>query len=498
MWALVANPIGAVVAALVLGLTALYKAFTSTEQGAEKMEQVMAGISAAITVLRDRVLKVGEAIVKFFTGDFKGAIQTGKEAVSGFGAEVAKEFNEAMEATKMLQDVEDAMRDLGVSRAKLNRDLARTKEIITDETATLKEKLTAIETVRAAEKKQTDAELAAAKKRVEALRIEASQSEGVSDERRQKLADAQAALYQLEEKSASDIRSLNRQENRLKREEAARIAEAEKAIIEARKKYLEETLSYEESLLRAKYKSRLGLIQEENKAFSDQREKEKQSAKTRSESLLQMANYEQLSFEQRIAAIQSREALEKQLVFASEAEKTKFQKENAEARKKITEEENKAKLTSLQGYAGAISQISSALGEETAAGKALAVASALINTYASITGQLAAFSKVPVPGYAIAQAIATGVVGFMNVKKILSVKVPGKGSGGGGNSPSPAGGGTGGGAPQFNVVGNSGVNQLAGVLGNREQTPVKAYVVPSDVTSGQSLDRNTIRNASIG
>jgi peptidoglycan hydrolase CwlO-like protein len=93
----------------------------------------------------------------------------------------------------MLQDVEDAMRDLGVSRAKLNRDLARTKEIITDETATLKEKLAAIETVRAAEKKQTDAELAAAKKRVEALRIEASQSEGVSDERRQKLSDAQAA-----------------------------------------------------------------------------------------------------------------------------------------------------------------------------------------------------------------------------------------------------------------------------------------------------------------
>jgi len=501
MWALVANPIGAVVAALVLGLTALYKAFTSTEQGAEKMEQVMAGISAAITVLRDRVLKVGEAIVKFFTGDFKGAIQTGKEAVSGFGAEVAKEFNEAMEATKMLQDVEDSMRDLGVSRAKLNRDLARTKEIMTDETATLKEKLAAIETVRAAEEKQTNAELAAAKKRVEALRIEASQSEGVSDERRQKLADAQAALYQLEEKSASDIRALNKLKNRLIKEEDARLAAESKAILDQRKAYLENTLSYEDSLLRAKYKSRLGLIQEENKAFSDQREKEKQSAKTRSESLLQMANYEQLSFEQRIAAIQSREALEKQLVFASEDEKTKFQKENAEARVKITQEENNAKRTALEGYAGALSQISGAIGDQTAEGKALAVASALVNTYLAITAQLKAAASSPgavVPGYAIAQAIATGVVGFMNVKKILSVKVPGKGSGGGGNSPSPAGGGTGGGAPQFNVVGNSGVNQLAGVLGNREQTPVKAYVVPSDVTSGQSLDRNTIRNASIG
>ena len=59
-------------------------------------------------------------------------------------------------------------------------------------------------------------------------------------------------------------------------------------------------------------------------------------------------------------------------------------------------------------------------------------------------------------------------------------------------------GGAGGAAPQFNVVGNSGVNQLANVMTNKEQIPVKAYVVPSDVTSGQSLDRNIIRNASLG
>jgi hypothetical protein len=76
------------------------------------------------------------------------------------------------------------------------------------------------------------------------------------------------------------------------------------------------------------------------------------------------------------------------------------------------------------------------------------------------------------------------------------------GGGGGAGAPSNtgAGGGTGGGdnAPQFNVVGNSGVNQLANVLNTQEQTPVKAYVVPSDVTTGQSLDRNIIRNASLG
>ena len=86
--------------------------------------------------------------------------------------------------------------------------------------------------------------------------------------------------------------------------------------------------------------------------------------------------------------------------------------------------------------------------------------------------------------------------GLKAVKDIVAVKVPG---GGGGAAPSMSGAGAGAGsAPQFNVVGNSGVNQLAGIMATNEQTPVKAYVVPSDVTTGQSLDRNIIRNASLG
>ena len=50
------------------------------------------------------------------------------------------------------------------------------------------------------------------------------------------------------------------------------------------------------------------------------------------------------------------------------------------------------------------------------------MASSLVNTYAAISGQLATFSGVgapPIPGYAIAQAIATGLVGLANVKKII-------------------------------------------------------------------------------
>jgi hypothetical protein len=138
------------------------------------------------------------------------------------------------------------------------------------------------------------------------------------------------------------------------------------------------------------------------------------------------------------------------------------------------------------------------LGESTDAGKAAAIAATTIDTIQSgVSAFKGMTAAVPGPvGIALGAVAAAGALasGFASVKKIIAVKTP-KGGGGGGGVP------TGGGAPsapQFNVVGNSGVNQLAGIMATNEQTPVKAYVVPSDVTTGQSLDRNIIRNASLG
>jgi hypothetical protein len=50
-------------------------------------------------------------------------------------------------------------------------------------------------------------------------------------------------------------------------------------------------------------------------------------------------------------------------------------------------------------------------------------------------------------------------------------------------------------APSFNVVGTSGASQIADIIGS--QPPVKAFVVSSDVTTSQSLDRNIIDSATI-
>jgi hypothetical protein len=93
-------------------------------------------------------------------------------------------------------------------------------------------------------------------------------------------------------------------------------------------------------------------------------------------------------------------------------------------------------------------------------------------------------------------AVAAGVAvasGIANVNKILSVQTPG-GGGGGGTAPTAAAMPS---PPSFNTVGSSSTNQLAQTIGSQSQTPIKSYVVASDVSTAQALDRNIISNASI-
>jgi hypothetical protein len=123
----------------------------------------------------------------------------------------------------------------------------------------------------------------------------------------------------------------------------------------------------------------------------------------------------------------------------------------------------------------------------------MAVAASLINTYASIAGQIRAFSEVGIPGYAIAQAIATGAVGFANVKKIISTKVPNS-SGGGGSAGAAAATPQ---APSFNIIGATETSQLAEAVGSQTQQPVQAYVVANDVTTAQSLENNIVEGATL-
>jgi DNA repair exonuclease SbcCD ATPase subunit len=124
--------------------------------------------------------------------------------------------------------------------------------------------------------------------------------------------------------------------------------------------------------------------------------------------------------------------------------------------------------------------------------KAVNIATAVIDTYKAANAALAS-GPPPFSFIAMGAAITAGLV---NVKKIASQKFEGGsassgggGFSGGGSSPSGMNGSTVI-TPNFNIVGNNGQNQL-GQLGS----PIQAYVVSSDMTSQQQLDRNRLRNA---
>ena len=53
-------------------------------------------------------------------------------------------------------------------------------------------------------------------------------------------------------------------------------------------------------------------------------------------------------------------------------------------------------------------------------------------------------------------------------------------------------------APAFNVVGATQTSQLAQTIAGAEDKPIKAFVVASDVTTAQELERSTIEGASLG
>lgn len=163
---------------------------------------------------------------------------------------------------------------------------------------------------------------------------------------------------------------------------------------------------------------------------------------------------------------------------------------NVDARTKITEKEYRIRARQLRQTADALRKASDIFGEQTAANKALSIASATIDTYASAD---LALKTYPPPFGAIAAA-ANIAIGLKNVKEILSVKVPKEKP-----APSAALGGAGAiQAPDFNVVGASEQSQLAQTIAGAEAQPVRAFVVGKDISTQQELDRNITNTASFG
>ena len=550
-FAIIASGIGA----LLLAVVAVGKAFTSSEEGQNKFAKIMGVIGSVTGNLVDMLANLGENLIsvfenpkqaiidlknlivenitnrfealidtvgflgsafkKVFSGDFSGAMDDAKKAGSSYvdtltgvkdtlskvtegvkemSNEIAKDAKAASNIADQRAKADKLDRKLITERAEANRKRA---ELL--DKAAQKEKFTAAERIKFLEDAGkieddiTAKEIRAAQLRYEAKVVENSLSKSTKEDL-DKEAELKARLINLETAKLTKQKLVSSQVVGAKREEAAEIKAIEDKAI-ADRKAIEELEANTEEEKRAlklqkekeKFESAILLATEQGISTQELERSQEESLQAMRDEFAQIDTDREAKREADKKVIDDKAVADAKLI--------------SDAKIEIARREQDAKSAALNGYASALSSVSNVVGQETQKGKALAIASSLVNTYAAITGQLKAFSGVPVPGYAIAQAVATGVAGFANVKKIASVKVPNSSgggsvpSGGGGSAPVPAPSLP----PAFNVVGASGAsaNQLQSVITGQSQQPIRTYVVSDDVSTSQQLDRNIIAGATI-
>ena len=129
---------------------------------------------------------------------------------------------------------------------------------------------------------------------------------------------------------------------------------------------------------------------------------------------------------------------------------------------------------------------------------AIGIAKIITSTQAANAAAIAKYSAIPGGQAFSAAEIARNRIGAgIGIAANLTATAKALQALGGGSAPSGGGdlGGGGGGviAPNLNVVGNTGINQLATL----QQQPVKAYVVSNDITSAQQFDLKVQQTASL-
>jgi hypothetical protein len=533
------------------------------------------------------IVYAGSALLKFITGDMKGASAAMKKA----NDEMSTSYDQLTKAAngttfaivrnleKQQQANNKAKKEQAVRESEINKLLVQSREILTDETASIKAKKKALEEVTKAEKASSAEKVRTAAVDLKILQDKAKALGGQAEVKmKQQIRDATIALNEAETENAMTGIKLNKQRKMLHRQEIADGKEAAAAAKEAAKekkaaederlkaktdaiekirkteqdyadtllteqerekvivarKYeelykeaekfkldttkLKENEVAEKEKIDKKYEdARLKIIADANKKANDLRIQAENEYLANIEAI-QESNYQAgLTEQQReIQAVSDKYfALEEaakdnaaELAIIEEAKarelgviNDKYRKSEAEKEKQIRDGKVKLAMDALS-LVSTLTELFGKRSEKQARiafniDKAAKIAS---STIATIEGTIEAWKtaqKSPItalnPAYPAIQASLTAAFGAAGIAKIAAARF---GGGGGSSSVTPStGGGVGGGvmSPSFNVVGNSGMNQLAQI----QQQPIQAYVVSGEVTSAQALDRNRIKNATL-
>lgn len=320
---------------------------------------------SAITSFIQGIGTLGQAVGKLLKGDFVGAWDSAKEAVTGFGDRYDEANKRFIEGTKEVTKVEQ-------------EELDKRKEA--------QEKAAEERKAKLLQRQQAELELA---------------------KRNKKTSDEIFLSEIQDEKMREEIRLATQFENDK--------AEIENSLASAQAK--EEALK----ILRQKFDL-------DRKVLSDQRSASELDDLTNK--LFAEVQAEQEASDLKIQnSFDELDAITNNLLAEVNAEE-----KASEAKKQIALAEAELKKQQLSEVGNAIQNLTTIVGKDTIAGKALGIATALINTYQGASEAIKQKSTLPSPFDVVAKVVNVGAIiatGLKTVKAITSVQVPAVKGGGG-------------------------------------------------------------------
>jgi hypothetical protein len=574
--------IGTGIGALLIAITSIGAAFTSSEEGQNKFNKIMGVIGATVNVFIDRLATLGNflmsvfenpkqalidfkdafvknitnriesaietigflgsAIKKVFSGDFSGAIEDANKAgssyvdsltgvkntldkvtdsVKGLSQEIINEGIQAGKIADQRAKADKLDRQLIVDRAKANKERADLlNKAVDKEKFTLQERIGFLEEAGKLEDEITAKEIQAAKLRLDS-RIAENALGGSTKEDLEEEANLRANLINLETAKLTKAKEVTSQIIALNAEEAA----AKKAISDQEK--ADQDAADAEEITKAKELAALKKQIRDAEAISEQDKRDLELVKI------------QEQFEALILQAQENNIVTDELKLARDValkeKQDEFDLADLDRKKKIADEDAKLEEQKRQQQQDTLDNLISIGGAESKFGKAMLVAKQLLlakemimeikatlfSAQQSATKTVvksaeagvdvaggaakaaagAAFpANIPlIIGYAAqAVGIVSAIKGAVKASKQATSKVGATASSSSLSAPSAGAGSAPSAPPAFNVVGASDTNQLADAIGGQSQQPIQTYVVASDVSTAQELDRNIVTGATIG
>ena len=126
------TPIGAVIAAIVVGIGLFTAAVSRNEEASDGFQKIWAGITTVIDEVIGRIFKFIGAIGKFITGDFSGAIEDTSAAFTGLGDAIEGAYKEGQKLLELQIALENSTIKNTTAIAEQNK-IAQLQQSIADD-----------------------------------------------------------------------------------------------------------------------------------------------------------------------------------------------------------------------------------------------------------------------------------------------------------------------------------------------------------------------------